>query len=129
MGNGSYNSGNPIRSNAHTVDWNGIGWYKSGLRVGGNTQDDGAKNVLLEGDADPTGTAVSIMQGHNVDRYAHDDIRQQMQNQMDLISELDRNNLPDVTTADNGKILMVVNGAWKAISINLSVDTNGVLSI
>lgn len=37
--------------------------------------------------------------------------------------------LPVVTTADNGKVLMVVNGAWAVVDLNLSVDTNGVLSI
>lgn len=36
-------------SNAHTLDWNGVGWFQGGLQVGGNAQDDGAKNVLLEG--------------------------------------------------------------------------------
>lgn len=41
------------RSNAHTLDWNGVGWFQGGLQVGGNAQDDGAKSVLLEGDAIP----------------------------------------------------------------------------
>lgn len=38
-------------------------------------------------------------------------------------------NLPEVSATDNGKILMVVNGTWQAVTINLSVDANGVLSI
>lgn len=38
-------------------------------------------------------------------------------------------NLPEVTAADNGKILMVVNGRWQAVSLNLSVDANGVVSM
>ena len=50
VGNGTSNTN---RSNAHTLDWNGVGWYQGGLQVGGNAQDDGAKNVLLEGDAVP----------------------------------------------------------------------------
>lgn len=37
--------------------------------------------------------------------------------------------LPTVTTADNGKVLMVVNGAWQAVDLNMSVDANGVVSI
>ena len=37
--------------------------------------------------------------------------------------------LPSVTTADNGKVLMVVNGAWSVVDINLSIDSNGVLSV
>lgn len=48
LGNGTSDTD---RSNAHTIDWNGVGWYQGGLQVGGNSQDDGAKNVLLEGDA------------------------------------------------------------------------------
>ena len=37
--------------------------------------------------------------------------------------------LPAVTTADNGKVLVVVNGAWKAVDLNMSVDSNGVLFV
>ena len=50
VGNGISNA---ERSNAHTLDWNGVGWFQGGLQVGGNAQDDGARNVLLEGDAIP----------------------------------------------------------------------------
>ena len=38
-------------------------------------------------------------------------------------------NLPAVTAADNGKMLMVVNGKWQAVDLNLSIDANGVVSI
>ena len=38
-------------------------------------------------------------------------------------------NLPGVTTADNGKVLMVVDGIWQLVDLNLSVDDSGVLSI
>lgn len=37
--------------------------------------------------------------------------------------------LPEVTTADNGKVLMVVNGAWQVVDLNLTVDDDGNLSI
>lgn len=37
--------------------------------------------------------------------------------------------LPAVTTADNGKVLMVVSGAWKAVDLNMSIDSNGVVSV
>ena len=37
--------------------------------------------------------------------------------------------LPAVTTSDNGKVLMVVNGAWQVVDLNLSIDTNGVVSV
>ena len=41
------------RSNAHTLDWNGVGWYAGGLQVGGTGQDsEDAKNVLLDGEID-----------------------------------------------------------------------------
>ena len=50
------------RSNAYTLDWNGVGWYQGGLQVGGNAQDDGAKNVLLEGDAIPVPSSATTGQ-------------------------------------------------------------------
>ena len=59
VGNGTSTSN---RSNMHTLDWNGVGWYKGGLQVGGNAQDDGAKNVLLEGDAIPVPEIAAVGQ-------------------------------------------------------------------
>lgn len=41
IGNGT-NTGSG-RSNAHTVDWNGNGWYKGDIYVGGTSQDNGEK--------------------------------------------------------------------------------------
>jgi hypothetical protein len=37
--------------------------------------------------------------------------------------------LPAVTDADNGKVLMVVNGQWQLVTLNLTVDENGVASV
>lgn len=37
--------------------------------------------------------------------------------------------LPAVTASDNGKVLMVVNGSWKAVDLNMSIDANGVLYV
>ena len=37
--------------------------------------------------------------------------------------------IPEVTAVDNGKVLMVVNGTWQAVSLNLSVDADGVVSV
>lgn len=37
VGNGTSNT---ARSNAHTIDWNGLGWFAGGLKVGGTGQDD-----------------------------------------------------------------------------------------
>lgn len=35
-GNGAFDA----RSNAYTLDWNGIGWFKGGIKIGGTSQDD-----------------------------------------------------------------------------------------
>lgn len=37
--------------------------------------------------------------------------------------------VPQVTEADNDKVLMVVNGKWQAVTLNMSIDANGVLTI
>lgn len=60
VGNGT---GDNARSNAHTLDWNGVGWFQGGLQVGGNSQDgEGAKSVLLDGDAIPVPVAAKVGQ-------------------------------------------------------------------
>lgn len=38
-------------------------------------------------------------------------------------------NLPEVTIADNGKILMVVNGEWQVVNLNLSIGVDGVITL
>lgn len=46
LGNGTDDEN---RSNAHTVDWNGLGWFAGGLKIGGTGQDDeNAKNIATE---------------------------------------------------------------------------------
>lgn len=48
VGNGTSGS---KRSNAHTLDWNGLGWFAGGLKVGGTGQDDeAAVEVALKTD-------------------------------------------------------------------------------
>lgn len=37
--------------------------------------------------------------------------------------------LPEITEADNGKVLMVVDGKWQLVSLNLNIDANGVVSV
>jgi phage-related tail fiber protein len=37
--------------------------------------------------------------------------------------------IPEITEADNGKVLMVVNGKLQLVNLNLSVDANGVLTM
>ena len=34
------------RSNAHTIDWNGVGWFAGGVKVGGTGQDDSNAQTL-----------------------------------------------------------------------------------
>lgn len=37
--------------------------------------------------------------------------------------------IPEITEADNGKVLMVVNGKLQLVNLNLTVDANGVVSM
>ena len=37
--------------------------------------------------------------------------------------------LPKVTSSDNGKVLMVVDGTWQAVTLTLSTDESGVMTI
>ncbi len=37
--------------------------------------------------------------------------------------------LPEITQADNGKVLMVVNGKLQLVTLNMSIDANGVVSM
>lgn len=51
VGNGSASG----RSNAHTLDWDGLGWFAGGLKVGGTSQDDtDAVEVALKTEATTT---------------------------------------------------------------------------
>lgn len=43
IGNGTSDK---TRSNAHTIDWNGLGWFKDGVKVGGTGQDDVTAKLL-----------------------------------------------------------------------------------
>ena len=46
VGNGKYNA----RSNAHTLDWNGVPWYQGRPQFGGTAQDQGSQTVMANGD-------------------------------------------------------------------------------
>ena len=49
VGNGKYKVVEPIRSNAHTLDWNGNAWYAGNVYTGGTGQDDeNAKKLATE---------------------------------------------------------------------------------
>lgn len=43
VGNGTSDK---ARSNSHTIDWNGLGWFKDGVKVGGTGQDDTTAKLL-----------------------------------------------------------------------------------
>ena len=47
VGNGTTVS---ARSNAHTLDWNGVGWFRSRPQFGGTAQDQGSQTVMANGD-------------------------------------------------------------------------------
>ena len=47
VGNGTNLS---IRSNAHTLDWNGVPWFKGRPQFGGTAQDQGSQTVMANGD-------------------------------------------------------------------------------
>ena len=52
VGNGTSDT---ARSNAHTLDWDGLGWFAGGLKVGGTGQDDeAAVEVALKTDIPET---------------------------------------------------------------------------
>ena len=85
VGNGSANT---LRSNAHTIDWDGNAWFAGDIYVGGTGQND-------------TGNVVKLATITEVD---------------DKLSALSTG-LPEVSAADNGKILMVVNGAWALVDL------------
>ena len=47
VGNGTSNS---VLSNAHTLDWNGVPWFKGRPQFGGTAQDQGSQTVMANGD-------------------------------------------------------------------------------
>lgn len=49
VGNGTKDN---ARSNAHTLDWDGVPWYQGRPQFGGNAQDDGAQIVMANGDTE-----------------------------------------------------------------------------
>lgn len=58
VGNGDFDEeGREVRSNAHTLDWDGNAWFAGDLYVGGTSQDDASK-VLTNADIDSIADAV-----------------------------------------------------------------------
>ena len=93
VGNGTSDT---KRSNAHTLDWNGNGWYQGTIKVGGTGQDDpNAKDVALKEDipslpqtsATDVGKLLQVAEdGSWVLGEAEDPITEEEINQMNLIS-------------------------------------------
>ena len=102
VGNGTSDAN---RSNAYTLDWNGVGWYQGGLQVGGNAQDDGAKNVLLKGDAIPVPTSATI--GQTI-----------------VVKTVDKNSKPTEWEAVDMNVLTSPNGK----KFKITIDDDGVLT-
>jgi hypothetical protein len=58
VGNGTSEE---TRSNAHTLDWNGLGWFAGGLKIGGTGQDDEtAVEVALKTDIEGLATETYV---------------------------------------------------------------------
>lgn len=49
VGNGTGNGSEIVRSNAHTLDWDGNSWYQGNIKIGGNSYDDeNAKEIATK---------------------------------------------------------------------------------
>ena len=57
VGNGANDA---KRSNAHTLDWNGNGWYKGNIYVGGTSQDTGKKLATEEYVNNAVGSSIDL---------------------------------------------------------------------
>lgn len=67
VGNGKTNSS---RSNAHTLDRNGLGWFQGGLKIGGTNQDDiNAKEIATQEYVE------NVIATHNTSEDSHSDLR------------------------------------------------------
>ena len=82
VGNGSFDATTEYPSNAHTIDWNGLGWFQGGVKVGGTGQDDEtAKELATQEYVDtaigaiPTPDVSGQIEAHNTSETAHSDIR------------------------------------------------------
>ena len=128
IGNGTSNT---KRSNAHTLDWNGVGWFAGGLQVGGIGQDGEGVGyvpavpagvqpgqVLAVKTVDANGKPIEWEVLELSRSTATDEqIAQTVENYMaehGSDSSQNANCLPEYSEADNGKVLGIVNGtpAW-----------------
>ena len=129
VGNGTYNG---KRSNAHTLDWDGNGWFQGAVYVGGSGQDDpNAKELATTEYVDASVSNVGkndlgvYVQAQEPTEAVAGDIWIDTANDPTYIPP----RIPEVTEADNGKVLMVVGGKLQLVNLNLSIDANGVVSM
>ena len=104
VGNGSYNTD---RSNAHTLDWNGNGWFKGDVYVGGNNQDEGSPLVkksdaswTLLYDSGEISSKVNSISNINVSGYTNIQVAVRCYNKGD---STDSRTGSAIFTATNGK--------------------------
>ena len=134
VGNGSSDT---VRSNAHTLDWDGNAWFAGDVYVGGSDQSTGDKLVkqseLPEGttvdvtlaisgqaaDAKATGDAISKVRGLVGDTEVSTQIADAISNKVDKDGSkvLSTN---DYTTADKNKLSGIATGA----EVNQNAFTN-----
>ena len=69
VGNGTYTNS----SNAHTIDWDGLGWFAGGLKVGGTSQNDTSSKEVAIKDEIPT----KVSQLENDSKFASEEYVQQ----------------------------------------------------
>ena len=91
VGNGS---GNSSRSNAHTIDWDGKGWFAGDVKIGGTGYDDAnAKTLATTAYVNtaisniPTQDASGQISSHNSSSSAHTDIRNSISNLGNLVGD------------------------------------------
>lgn len=67
IGNGDYDGSSTHRSNAHTIDWSGNGWFAGNIKVGGTGQDDTTAKQLateeyINNELDPVKVDIGLIQ-------------------------------------------------------------------
>ena len=87
------------RSNAHTLDWNGNGWYASDILYGGTSQDDATS---VKSKIESLESQIATLQ-NTINSLLH---------------------LPAVTADNNGQLLQVVDGVWTAVTIPNAEDAS-----
>lgn len=113
VGNGKFED---ARSNAHTLTWSGVPWYKGRPQFGGNAMDDGAKTVMGNGDKEIVLSSSTPDSTKQIKITVSDDARPTFTDTSDPTNTwTPGENLPTVTASDSGKFLRVSeSGVWEA---------------